>query len=618
VSQARLPVGRVFAGAHAVQWRRFISNFTFQERLFMAHARVAFIAVLAVLAATLSPVYVSGQALVNVLTWHNDNARTGQNLKEKILTPTTVNATAFGKLFSYPVDGQLYAQPLYVQGLTIGGAKHNVVYAATENDSVYAFDADSATLNPDPLWKTSFTTPPTVIAMPCADNDKFCNVYPTIGITGTPVINVVTHSLYVIARTRESDSLGHVTYATKLHALNLMTGAEQAHSPVLLCSAAAGKGCSFAPYTQASQQFIPQHQMQRPALILAPATGAAQGVVYAAFGQDRGWIFAFDAQTLALLAVYCSAPNVTLNGHGLSGFWGSGGGLAADPVGNVYAVTADGVFDVDTGGSDYGDTLIKLSLSQDQTSQYQFQVLDYFSPADQSCRYTYDVDLGAGSPMILPTQPGSNPNLLLLGGKGFPCDATVTPIFLMSQDNLQQATGQTVQTVSGPAAGYWGGPAYWQSGTATYVYYSGLVKEVAPPAGDNIRQFKMVNGVFSPETSVFQSTKKLLVGSTPSISANLKAGGILWALARADVLSQKPGSQPAILYAFDATNISKQLYASSTNSTRDQAGAGVKFAVPTIANGKVYAGTQTELDVYGLLPTAAKKAPTKAVAKSKR
>lgn len=562
-----------------------------------------------------------GFGQVNVLTWHNDNGRTGQNLQETILTPKNINAQTFGKLFSYPVDGQVYAQPLYVQGVTVGSTVHNVVYVATENDSLYAFDADSAALNPSPLWKTNFTSPPNVIAMPCGDNDFYCNVYPVIGITGTPVINLGNQSIYLIARTKEFDAQGKAKFFTRLHALNLATGAEQPNSPVTLCGAASGKGCNFAPYTLASQQFIPQHQMQRPALILTPYPGTAQGVVYAAFGQDRGWIFAFDAETLQLLAVFCSAPNVGLSGHGLSGFWGSGGGIAADPAGNLYAVTADGVFDVDSGGADYGDTLIKLSLTFNQaTSQYQLQPLDYFSPADQTCRYDNDVDLGAGSPMVLPTQPGSNPNLLLLAGKGFPCDASVTPIFLMNSDNLGQASGQTVQTVSGPAAGYWGGPAFWQTKTNTFVYYSGMVGEAEPPAGDYLRQFKMVNGVFSPQTSVFQSSKKLLVGSTPSISANGKLGGIVWALARTDILSDKPGNRPAVLYALDANNVSRQLYASSINVARDKAGPGVKFAVPTIANGKVYVGTQTELDVYGLLPTAKKpaaKSKVKPAAKAK-
>ena len=580
----------------------------------MSRARFLFAFILTLLIAS-GIGSVQAFAQVNVTTWHNDNAHTGQNLQEKILTPFTIGPTKFGKLFSYPVDGQLYAQPLYVQGVTVNSAVHNVVYAATQNDSVYAFDADSAALNPNPLWKTAFANPPSVVAMPCADNDKYCNVYPLIGISGTPVINLANQSMYLIARTKETDNLGHITYATRLHALNIATGAEQPNSPVTICAAAAAKGCNFAPYTEVAQQFIPQHEMQRPALLITPYAGTTQGVVYVAFGQFRGWILAFDAQSLALLAVYCSAPNVTLSGHGLSGFWGSGGAIAADSAGNIYGVTADGVFDVDTGGADYGDTLIKLSLNFN-SGQYAFQVLDYFSPADQACRYANDVDLGAGSPMILPPQPGSIPNLVVLAGKGFPCDATVTPIFLMNAANLGQATGQTVQTISGPAAGYWGGPAYWQGPNgATYVYYSGLVSETTPPAGDKLRQFALVNGVFSPQTSLFQTSKTLLIGSTPSISANGTKGGILWAVARQDILSQKPGSKPAVLYAFDATNVSHQLYSSLTNAARDQAGPGVKFVTPTIANGKVYVPTQTELDVYGLLPTATKSAAAGATSK---
>jgi hypothetical protein len=277
--------------------------------------------------------------------------------------------------------------------------------------------------------------------------------------------------------------------------------------------------------------------------------------------------------------------------------------VGADANGNVYAVTADGVFDVDTGGPDYGDTLIKLSLAFNSTSNsYSFQVLDYFSPEDQACRYQNDVDLGSGSPLILPTQLGaSSPDLVLLGGKGFPCDGTISPIFLVNGDSMGEASGADIQSVDGPTGGYWSGGAYWQSATSTYVYYSGLNSENQAPAGDNLRMWTMVNGLFSPPTAVAETPMRLTIGATPSISANGNTSGILWAIARQDLLSAKPGSKPAILYAFDATNVAKQLYSSTVNPTRDKAGAGVKFVVPTIANGKVYVGTQTEVDVYGLL-----------------
>jgi hypothetical protein len=558
------------------------------------------------LIALISCVALSTLALgqVNVTTWHNDNAHTGQNLQETILTPTNVTSKTFGKIFSYPVDGMMYAQPLYVQGVTVNGATHNVVYVATENDSIYAFDADSAALNPNPLWKTAFANPPNVVAMPCTANDPYCNIYPIIGISGTPVINLANQTIYAIARTQETGPKGGVMYYTRLHALNIATGAEQPGSPVVICGAAAGKGCLFAPYNTTSfDLFIPQHQMQRPALTLTPYPGTAQGVLYVPFGQDRGWLMAFDAATLKLLAVFCSSPNVTLSGKGLSGFWGSGGAVGADANGNIYAVTADGVFDVDTGGPDYGDTLIKLSLVYNSTSSsYSFQVLDYFSPEDQACRYQNDVDLGSGSPLILPAQLGAiSPDLVLLGGKGFPCDGTISPIFLVNGDSMGEATGSDVQTVDGPTGGYWSGGAYWQSASSTYVYYAGLNSENQAPAGDYMRMWTMVNGMFSPPTAVAQNTQRLTIGATPSISANGNTNGILWAIARQDLLSIKPGSKPAVLYAWDATNVAKQLYSSTVNSVRDKAGAGVKFVVPTIANGKVYVGTQTEVDVYGLL-----------------
>ena len=571
-------------------------------------ARVRFL-LISLLTLSIVSLCVPAFAQVNVLTWHNDNAHTGQNLQETILTPFNVSPTKFGKLFSYPVDGMMYAQPLYVQGVTINGTSHNVVYVATENDSVYAFDADSAALNPTPLWQTSFATPPSVVAMPCAANDIYCNIYPIIGISGTPVINLANQTIYVVARTQETSSKGAVTYGIRLHALNIATGAEQPNSPVTICDAAAGKGCLFAPYNTSNfDLFIPQHQMQRPALTLTPYPGTAQGVIYVPFGQDRGWLMAFDASTLQLLAVFCSSPNVTLSGKGLSGFWGSGGAVAADASGNIYAVTADGVFDVDTGGSDYGDTLMKLSLNYNSTSNsYAFQVLDYFSPADQSCRYENDVDLGSGSPLILPPQLGSSyPNQVLIAGKGYPCDGTISPVFLVNGDSMGEASGTDLQTVDGPLAGYWSGGAYWQSATTTYLYYAGLNSENQAPAGDYLKMWTMVDGLFSPPTAVAQSPQKLTIGATPSISANGNKNGVLWAIAREDLLSTKPGSKAAILYAFAANNVAHQLYSSATNATRDKAGAGVKFVVPTIANGKVYVGTQTELDVYGLLASQSK------------
>lgn len=543
---------------------------------------------------------IQSTAQVNVLTWHNDNQHTGQNLKETILTPTNVNASKFGKLFSYPVDGMIYAEPLYVQGVSINGTTHNVVYVATENDTVYAFDADSASLNPTPLWQTSYANGTTVTAMPCAANDIYCNVYPIIGITGTPVINLANQSIYFVTRTAELQ--GKTTYYyERLHALNITTGAEQPNSPQVICGAIAGKGCLFAPYNTTNfDLFIPQHQMQRPALTLTPYAGTQQGVVYVPFGQDRGWLMAFDASTMKLLAVFCTAPNVTLSGKGLSGFWGSGGAVAADVNGDLYAVTADGVFDVDTGGADYGDTVIHLQLVNN-SGTYSFQVADYFSPEDQACRYQNDVDLGSGSPLLLPPQIGQSSNLLLMAGKGYPCDGVISPVFLINADSMGGATGNAIQTVDGPEGGYWSGGAYWQSATTTYIYYAGLNSENQAPAGDNLREWTMVGGTFSPTTAVAESPMRMTIGGTPSVSANGDTNGIVWIVARQDLLSTKPGSKPAILYAFNATNVAHQIYSSATNAGRDKAGAGVKFIVPTIANGKVYVPTQTELDVYGLL-----------------
>jgi hypothetical protein len=322
---------------------------------------------------------------VNVLTRQNDNQHTGQNLQETILTTANVNSGSFGKLFSYPVNGQIYAQPLYVQNVSIPSkGTHNVVYVATENDSVYAFDADSETKNPNPLWSTSFLNPPSVVGVPCAVGAGICQLFPIVGITGTPVINLANNTLYVVARTMETTA-GVVTYAIRLHALNITTGAEQSGSPTLICSNSGNNGCTFPGQTVV---FAPQHQQERPALLLVSQSGFSQGVLYMGFAGNSGWVLAYDASTLQLVgSFYTDSGNhgttPGLPGEGHSGVWGAGGAITADTSGNIFAISGDGYFD---GVTNWGDSLVKLVLTlNSQTGTYSLLPTDYFTPSDQAC-----------------------------------------------------------------------------------------------------------------------------------------------------------------------------------------------------------------------------------------
>ena len=523
-----------------------------------------------------------GQGFAGVFTQHNDNARTGQNLHETVLTTATVNSSKFGKIFSFPVDGQVYAQPLYVPNVLIPSqGVHNVVYVATENDTLYAFDADG--LAPNTLWKVSFVSPPGITTLNCITLAFECNVWPITGITGTPVIDPNTNTIYVLVRTQESGNS-----VQRLHALDITTGAEKFGGPVAISAVVTGTGTGSS---HGKVQFSTIHDNHRPGMLLA------NGNVYIAWaGQAHGWVMAYNAQTLKQVAVFNTTPNGTLGG-----VWQAGNGLATDSAGNIYFSTGDGTFDASTGGTDYGDTLLKVDAN--------LNVLDYFTPMDQACRLLpNDLDLGSGGPLLLPTQAGNFADEVIEAGKGgSPCDlfgsTYAVPIYLVNRDAMgtyHPGGDQDIETIQGTIHGYWSNPAYWQGPAAEYVYYSGMTTESG--GGDYLKQYALFNGLVSA-SPVGQSPNLFPVGSTPSISANGTSNGILWTIERKDILSALPGTHPAILYAYNAANVSQVLYNSAQNKQlRDQGGCANKFNVPTIANGKVYVGTQNELDVFGILP----------------
>lgn len=541
---------------------------------------------LAVLFALAAVIPAWSQNTLGVFTNRYDNGRTGQNRFEKVLTPQNVNGTSFGKLLSYSVDGQIYAQPLYVVGVNIPGkGKHNVVYVPTQLDSVYAFDADGKSSTP--LWQVNFTDLTNGIGpVPCGSTgggDISCSVAPYYGITGTPVIDPDTNTMYLIARTFNFNTNEAFQY---LHALDITSGAEKFGGPVEIIATFPGAGMRNGG---GLIQFNPLGDIQRAGLLLLNKNG--KKTVYIGWtGGAHGWLMGYDAQTLAQVAVL----NTTPNGY-RGGVWQSGNGLAADSNGYIYVGLGDGPFDADSGGVDYGDSLLKLDGN--------LNVVDYFTPFEQACRLAQDYDLGSSGPMVVPTQSGQFPNEVITSGKGGnPCDSTGTaPIYVVNRDSMGKYNpnlDNVVQEISGSPTGYWSSAAYWQSASQAFVYYGGTVADGG--VGDYLKIYSLTNGLLST-SPISQSNNIFPVGVTPTVSSSGNNSGILWAIKRTESLDIRPGQLPAVLYAYDATNLATMFYDSSQNPARDQGGCATKFQVPTVANGKVYVTTQNELDIFGPL-----------------
>ncbi|HEV2177444.1 MAG TPA: hypothetical protein VGW33_09620 [Terriglobia bacterium] len=505
-------------------------------------------------------------AYAGVLMYHNDLARTGQNLNETTVTPSNVNSTQFGKLFSYPVDSNIYAQPLYVASVAIPGqGVHNVVYVATMNDSVYAFDADGKSSGP--LWYTSFLKPGvTSVSAPAVFDTAFPGG--EIGILGTPVIDPVGGTLYAVAYTTESGG-----YVYRLHALDLASGKEKFGGPVVIQATVAGNGVDNNGHNQVA--FNALAHLQRPGLLFE------NGVVYVGFGSHadtpswHGWLLGYNASTLRQTVAFNTTPN------GSDGsLWAAGGAPAADSSGNIFFATGNGTFDAGSSGSDYGDSVLKLQSGLSGT----LKILDWFAPFNTNFLCSTDLDLGSGGVVLLPDQPGAHPHLLVVAGKE-------GRIYLLDRDNLGHFNAasdtQVVQELVGAILPTnLSTPAYWQGN----LYYASEY--------DTLRMFTLTNGLLS--TSAVSVSPETLgyAGATPSISSNGPSGGIMWII---DTNASSYGA-PAVLRAYDATNVSHELYNSNQAGPRDTPGQGVKFTVPIVVNGKVYAGTATELDVFGLLP----------------
>ncbi|HEX4808880.1 MAG TPA: hypothetical protein VH325_08120 [Bryobacteraceae bacterium] len=484
-----------------------------------------------------------------VWTYHNDLARTGLNPYETVLTPANVRSS-FSKNFSVTVDGQVYAQPLYVPDLPIPGKGiHNVVFVATEHDSVYAFDADSnAGVNAAPLWQVSLLLPGATTIM--AELTDCGQITPEIGITATPVIDRSARTIYVVASAMEGNTTVH-----RLHALNLETGAELRPSVVIAGTAVNSAGQSVS--------FDSTFHKARPGLLLL------DGIVYTSWGShcDRppyyGWLIGYNGSTFAQTLVVNLAPD-----KGGAALWNSGAAPASDGR-LLYFETANGDFDADGPGNlDYSNSFVKY----DPVAQ---QVTGYYTPPNQATLSAGDLDVGSGGLLLLPDSAGSaiHPHLMVGASKN-------GTVYLVDRDDPGgYDTGAAPVQSSNAIASSFGMPAYFNGA----IYFGGN--------GDALKRFSMGGGGYSPTATSVSTEVYGFPGATPSISSNGNADGIVWAI------ENKSGQ--AILHAYDANDLSQELYNSGALAS-DAAGGYVKFTVPTIADGKVFVGGAGTLSVYTL------------------
>jgi hypothetical protein len=506
-------------------------------------------------------------AVSDVLTYHNDNARTGQNLTEAILTPATVSGTRFGLLRQLPADGRVDAQPLIVSNLAVGGKTRNVVFVATEHASVYSFDADDGTAFVHAsLLRSGETT---------SDSRGCGQVAPEIGITATPVIDRsagANGTLYAVAMSK--DAAGN--YYQRVHALDLVTLAEQPNSPVTVQASYPGNGANSSG---GRVVFDPAQYKERVALLLVGGTLYTAWASHCDIDPYTGWVIGYDPKTLAQTRVL----NVVPNGSEGS-IWQSGGGMAADPQGNLYALVANGTFDttLDAGGlpvnRDYGNAFVKISGTNP------IQVVDYFAMRDAVSESAADVDLGSGAPMLLPDLQdagGTVRHLAVGAGKD-------GHLYVVNRDDLGKfsASANAIwqDLTNALPGGIYSAPAYF-NGSIYYADVGGTLKAFA------ISQAKLGAAPASQSSTTFPYP-----GASPAVSANGSSGGIVWAVESAT-------GQTAVLHAFDAANLGNELYNSNrAAAAADHFGTGNKFITPTIANGKVYVGTPNGVAVFGLKP----------------
>ncbi len=531
---------------------------------------------------------------VDVLSYHNDAGSTGQNLAETALTPANVSSATFGKRYSTTVDGQIYAQPLVKTGvnITVGPnpGVQDVVFAATQHDSLYAINASNGTV----LWRDSFINPAAgVIPVPSTDLSSG-DIAPEVGITSTPVIDASSNTIFVSAKTRETVA-GQNHYVYQLHAIDLSSGAEKFGGPRTIGDTVFLGGANYNFVSGPSVAgtglgsvggqvtFNAMRELNRTALTLV------NGSVYVAFASHgdvdpyHGWILGYSASNLQPTAVFNTTPNGSDGG-----IWQSGGKIASDAQGNLYVETGNGTFDstLNAGGfpstADYGDSFLKLTRDSSTSANpnpngWGLGVADYFTPFNQATLNAGDSDLGSAGPVLLPALAGSAAHPNLMEGEGKEGRVYLIDTATGQMGKFDPNVDHVVQESAAANSGAFD----------TAAYYNGAFYVIRP--GGKVQQFSIANGVFAA-TGVVSTDSYPWPGATPSISANGNTNGILWAL-------DKSTSQ---LRAYNASTLA-ELYTSNQAAARDALGAALKFAVPTVANGMVCAGTYNALDIYGIL-----------------
>ena len=523
-------------------------------------------------------------AYAGTFTWRNDAQRTGQNPQELALSPATLSSANFGKLFACPVDGAIYAQPLYVANLAIAGGTHNVVFVATENDSLYAFDADAApcvTYWSDVTNTATSLLPANEIVVPYQDLNS-TDIEPGVGITGTPAINAATNTIYLVVKSKNISTI-NPTYWNRLHAINATTGLDQPSSPHNISPATTGDGDGNEG---GNLPFDALTENQTAGLLLLGHT------VYVAFGSlspeppYHGWIVGYDETTLAQVGMFVDTPN-----GAAGGIWLGGAGLSVDQdSGYIYGASGNGTFDANSAAqphNDYAESFLKLDPAQ-------FGVVDYFTPCDEATLQLESGNhLGSTGVIPLPDAAGSaaHPRVLLGGDEA-------GNLYLLDRTSLGRFNGGTCPD-SAPveelhfSGALFGTPAVWTDSTGAIRVYAGA-------NGAKLGIYPIANAVLAATPASQSPTAYSDIAASPAISSNGTMAGIVWAIDAAGSDATPPG--PAVLHAYDATNLATELYNSNQAGARDLPGVAVKFTVPTEGNGKVYVGTETELDVYGLLP----------------
>jgi hypothetical protein len=517
-------------------------------------------------------------SLSGVTTYHNDGTRAGVNSQELALTHSNVHVSTFAKLFSCPVDAAIYTQTLWVPNLSIAGGTHNVIFTATSHNTVYAFDADA---NPCvTYWSKNLV--PAGETWPTSTDMGGPDVYPDMGVLGTPVIDSTTNILYVVTRTKTNgtNARGPGQSHQRLHALHLSDGTEAANGPLALTASITVPGTGDGS-NGTVVPFDPFHENQRPGLALLNNTVYVAWASYIDQKPWHGWVIGFNKSDLRATPMLF---NATPNGYG-GGIWMAGGAPSIDSNNNIYVITSNGDYN---GAGEFSDSFVKLNPN--------LVVQDWFTPQDQALMESGNGDLGAGGAAVLADLPNAPVKHLLIGG-GKIGSGQAGELYVINRDamgHLEGGGGPPLVQKFPVMRHIFATPAFWNN----TLYIAGKDGPL------NAYALSATTALFNP-TPVSQSSALFNGrGATPSVSSNGNSHPIVWA---ADTSQYGPasayGTGPAVLHAYDATNLARELWNSAqAAANRDQAGNAVKFTVPTIANGKVYIGTMSEIDVYGLLP----------------